>query len=337
MSRKSSCLRQQPRTLCISSQKAGQSGYQPNTARMAGIKRKHWVTVRKTKEYRLQRSVNTGLRSLRQFVIPFWAIWWLTFYAFQTIWFVSLSWENRHVPNSSIQPNPGGHWCSSYDAQNRKNHYHAPIAALSLHGMLPSEGSQHQCEWTGPQQQATVRHHKSAQHSKKVCNQSGHQLVSRNGFVLRCGLLADCKYCVANRIAKKCVCAQDGVHFTTEGYDNLVTSINKSVSLLANSILVVNTSKKQHNWRGFKSLRDSASVASNVRGCARGGKAVRGWRHFRPYHPYRRGKWVYLLLITKTSALAFISCISSSMYIVHRNNMSINVVATLAQFFIICC
>jgi hypothetical protein len=88
----------------------------------------------------------------------------------------------------------------------------------------------------------------------------------------------------------KSVCAQDGVHFKTEGYDNLVACINKSVSLLAKSTSVVSTSKKQHYWRGFKSLCGSASVAPNVHGCVRGGKAVRGGRHFRPFHPYRRGK-----------------------------------------------
>jgi hypothetical protein len=65
--------------------------------------------------------------------------------------------------------------------------------------------------------------------------------------------------------------------------------------MLANSNLVANISKKQHYWRGFKSLHVSASVATNVRGCARGGKAVRGGWHYRPYHPYRRGKWVILL------------------------------------------
>jgi hypothetical protein len=88
----------------------------------------------------------------------------------------------------------------------------------------------------------------------------------------------------------KSVCVQDGVHFTAEGYDNLVTNINESVSMLANSNLVANVSKKLHYWRGFKSLRGSASVATNVHGYARGGKVVRGGRHFRPYHPYRRGK-----------------------------------------------
>jgi hypothetical protein len=60
--------------------------------------------------------------------------------------------------------------------------------------------------------------------------------------------------------------------------------------MLANNNLVANISKKQHYWRGFKSLRGSAFAATNVRGCARGGKAVRGGRHYRPYHPYRWGK-----------------------------------------------
>jgi hypothetical protein len=88
----------------------------------------------------------------------------------------------------------------------------------------------------------------------------------------------------------KSVCTQDGVHFTTEGYDNLVASINKSALLLAKRTPVVSTSKKQHYWRGFKSFCGSAVVAPNVRGCVRGGKAVRGGRPFRPFHPYRRGK-----------------------------------------------
>jgi hypothetical protein len=68
--------------------------------------------------------------------------------------------------------------------------------------------------------------------------------------------IADCPSTAnnASRIESlKSVCTQDGVHFTTEGYDNLVASINKSVSLLAKSTSVVSTSKKQHYWRGVVS------------------------------------------------------------------------------------
>jgi hypothetical protein len=95
----------------------------------------------------------------------------------------------------------------------------------------------------------------------------------------------------ASRIESlKSVFTQDGVHFTAEGYDNLVASVNKSVSSLTMSTSVASTSKKQHYWRGFKSLIGSSVTVPHVRGGVRGGKAARGGRPFRHFHPYRRGK-----------------------------------------------
>jgi hypothetical protein len=105
--------------------------------------------------------------------------------------------------------------------------------------------------------------------------------------------IADCPATANNAMrieSLKCVCAQDGVHFTPEGYDNLVASVNKSVSSLTLSTSVTSSSKKQHYWRGFKSLVGSSVAHMHVRGNARGGKTARGGRPFRHFHPYRRGK-----------------------------------------------
>jgi hypothetical protein len=90
--------------------------------------------------------------------------------------------------------------------------------------------------------------------------------------------------------ALKKVCAQDGVHFTSDGYNNLVSSILKTDSLLSTTNRVSNMSTRTHYWRGFKSVRGSASVPTNMRGGLRGGKFGRGGRFTRQFHPYRRGK-----------------------------------------------
>ncbi len=119
--------------------------------------------------------------------------------------------------------------------------------------------------------------------------------------ISRCHVLDSC--CVANcpvtantatRLeALKRVCARDGVHFTSGGYDNLVASINKSEALLADTPSCASMTKRQHYWRGFRSTNGSASGPITARGGARGGKTGcldRGGRHFRPFHPYRREK-----------------------------------------------
>jgi hypothetical protein len=92
--------------------------------------------------------------------------------------------------------------------------------------------------------------------------------------------------------ALKKVCAQDGVHFSPEGYRNLVNSILKCESLLSvKSAIATPTSAKQcHYWRGFKSYQGSALGNMNLRGAMRSGKLGRGGRPIRHFHPYRRGK-----------------------------------------------
>jgi hypothetical protein len=107
--------------------------------------------------------------------------------------------------------------------------------------------------------------------------------------------VADCP-ATANTVTRldalKKVCAQDGVHFTPDGYRNLVDSILKCDSLLSvKSVIVTTTAAKQcHYWRGFKSHRGSALGNTSQRGATRGGKFGRGGRYVRHFHPYRRGK-----------------------------------------------
>ncbi len=118
-------------------------------------------------------------------------------------------------------------------------------------------------------------------------------LGSKRCLVMDSCCVADCPT-TANTVSRlealKKVCAQDGVHFTPEGYDNLVSSILKNDSQLSVNNMVTNTSARNHYWRGFKSNRGSASVSVNPRGSSRGGKFGRGGRFIRQFHPYRRGK-----------------------------------------------
>jgi hypothetical protein len=105
--------------------------------------------------------------------------------------------------------------------------------------------------------------------------------------------VADCPTTAntASRLdALKKVCAQDGVHFTPEGYDSLVSSILRNDSQLSVNNTVISTSARSHYWRGFKSNHGSATAAVNTRASSRGGKFVRGGRFIRQFHPYRRGK-----------------------------------------------
>jgi hypothetical protein len=107
--------------------------------------------------------------------------------------------------------------------------------------------------------------------------------------------VADCP-ATANTVTRlealKKVCAQDGVHFTPEGYSNLVNSIVKCDSLLSVKSKIATVVKQCHYWRGFKSSRGSAlgNTSTGMRGGMRGGKFGRGGRFIRPFHPYRRGK-----------------------------------------------
>jgi hypothetical protein len=64
----------------------------------------------------------------------------------------------------------------------------------------------------------------------------------------------------------------------------------KTDSLLSATNRVSNMSTRTHYWRGFKSVRGSASVSANTRGGLRGGKFGRGGCFTRQFHPYRRGK-----------------------------------------------
>ncbi len=94
--------------------------------------------------------------------------------------------------------------------------------------------------------------------------------------------------------ALKRVCAQDGVHFSSIGYDNLAASITNGEVLTADNPTSAMRSKKQHYWRGFRSTVGSTIASSSTRGGVRSGKSGRiewGGRQLRPFHPYRRGKW----------------------------------------------
>jgi hypothetical protein len=105
--------------------------------------------------------------------------------------------------------------------------------------------------------------------------------------------MADCPT-TANTEARlhalKQVCAQDGVHFTQDGYENLVSSILRSDSQLSVNNTVKSMSAHSHYWRGFKSNHGSAIAAVNTRAGSRGGKFARGGRFTKQFHPYRRGK-----------------------------------------------
>jgi hypothetical protein len=105
--------------------------------------------------------------------------------------------------------------------------------------------------------------------------------------------VADCS-ATANTVSRlealKKVCAQDGVHFTLEGYSNLVNTILKCDSLLSVKSKIATVVKQSHYWRGFKSSRGSVLGNTSTRGGSRGGKFGRGGRFIRPFHPYRRGK-----------------------------------------------
>jgi hypothetical protein len=123
--------------------------------------------------------------------------------------------------------------------------------------------------------------------------------------IKRCQVMDSC--CVAdipttaNTVSRlealKNVCAQDGVHFTSEGYNNLVSSILKSDSLLSVNNKVTNTSTRNHFWRGFKSIRGSASVSANLRGSSRGGKFGRGGRFIRQFHPIAGGNEAHAVVL----------------------------------------
>jgi hypothetical protein len=116
--------------------------------------------------------------------------------------------------------------------------------------------------------------------------------------IKRCQVMDSC--CVADCLATantvsrlealKKVCAQDGVHFTADGYNNLVNTILRCDSLLSVKNKIANTVKQSHYWRGFKSSRGSVLGNTSTRGGSRGGKLGRGGRFIRPFHPYRRGK-----------------------------------------------
>jgi hypothetical protein len=105
--------------------------------------------------------------------------------------------------------------------------------------------------------------------------------------------VADCP-ATANTVTRlealEKVCAQDGVHFTPEGYSNLVNSIVKCELLLSVKSKIATVVKQCHYWRGFKSFRGSALGNTSMRGAMRDGKFGRGGRFVRPFHPYRRGK-----------------------------------------------
>ncbi len=131
------------------------------------------------------------------------------------------------------------------------------------------------------------------------CKQNGHLKKFVVGLgIKRCLVMdscwvADCPT-TANTVSRlealKKVCAQDGVHFTADGYNNLVSSILKSDSLLSDNNKVANVARHNHYWRGFKSTRGSAFGTTNTRGGSRGGKFGRGGRFVCPFHPYWRGK-----------------------------------------------
>jgi hypothetical protein len=89
------------------------------------------------------------------------------------------------------------------------------------------------------------------------------------------------------------ITAGDGVHMTPLGYSNLAHSIGTGINSLAEPQRV-SSKRKQHFWRGFKSVMGANTVApqknamnrSACRGNHHSGKFFRGGVH--SYHPYRR-------------------------------------------------
>ncbi len=115
--------------------------------------------------------------------------------------------------------------------------------------------------------------------------------------IKRCRVLdsccvADCPT-IANTLsrleARKKVSAQDGVHFTADGYTNMANAILRGESQLSETSKMFRSAKQSHYWRGFRSIRGS-HFAEFARGISRGEKSDRGGRQTRKFHPYRRGK-----------------------------------------------
>jgi hypothetical protein len=91
--------------------------------------------------------------------------------------------------------------------------------------------------------------------------------------------------------AVKKVSAQDGVHFTSAGYDHLVKSIVSMTAGVAKNEANATKSVRSHFWRGFRSTVGSSAVAPNHRTPARGRGHMGRGRNFGGrlrHHPYKR-------------------------------------------------
>ncbi len=93
--------------------------------------------------------------------------------------------------------------------------------------------------------------------------------------------------------ALKTVCAPDGVHFLSAGYENLVAAITSAPIRMPVTSSANTCTAKIYYWRGFRSAVGSRAVPTLNRGSFRGGhsaKNARGHRNPHFFHPYRRGK-----------------------------------------------
>jgi hypothetical protein len=106
--------------------------------------------------------------------------------------------------------------------------------------------------------------------------------------VTDCNTTAD----IESRIeAVKKVSAQDGVHFTSAGYDHLVNCIVNTPAGVAKNEANATKSVRSHFWRGFRSTVGSSAGAPNHRTPARGRGHMGRGRNFGGrlrHHPYKR-------------------------------------------------
>ncbi len=120
-----------------------------------------------------------------------------------------------------------------------------------------------------------------------------------NCRVLDCCCVTDCASTANITVrldALRSVTANDSVHFSSVGYDNLVRNI------LRENIREVSGDKRQlssktHFWRGFRSTVGAAAVTpsyrpnwlpSRDRGGNGRGRTFRGGRRHHPFHPYQK-------------------------------------------------
>jgi hypothetical protein len=124
-----------------------------------------------------------------------------------------------------------------------------------------------------------------------------------NCCVMDCCCVTDCAPTanITTRLdALRTVTANDSVHFSSLGYDNLVRNIARELNRDVSDDKK-QTSSKLHFWRGFRSAIGAAAVTPNYRanwppGRERGGSVsgsgrgcpFRGGRRHHPFHPYRK-------------------------------------------------